>query len=141
MAPSYLTQITMVRGGVAAVYFLSIQSKRFVALMSEIVASMMILFSTKLRSFLPNRSKLQSVFKFSLLMSKPRMISWRKRSLRIKSHWWQCRRKCLLSSIPFPHIQVGLLQSTLCRSLCSFSALKFTRNFVSIFTPSISKTS
>ena len=51
---------TMVRGGVAAVYFLNIQSKRFVALMNEIVASMMILFSTMFRSLLPNRSKLHS---------------------------------------------------------------------------------
>ena len=67
----------MVRGGVAAVYFLSIQSKRFVALMNEIVASMMILFSTKFRFLFPNRSKLQSVSEFSLLMS----ISRRKRSL------------------------------------------------------------
>ena len=50
----------MVGGGVAAVYFLSIQSKRFVALMNEIVASMIILFSTKFRSLVPNRSKVHS---------------------------------------------------------------------------------
>ena len=40
----------MVRGEIAAVYFLSTQSKRFVALMNEIIASMMILFSTNFRS-------------------------------------------------------------------------------------------
>ena len=51
---SYLIKLTMVGGGVAAVYFLSIQSKRFVALMNEIVASMMILFSTMFRSLVPN---------------------------------------------------------------------------------------
>ena len=60
----------------AAVYFLSIQSKRFVALMNEIVASMMILFSTIFRSLLPNRSKLHSASESSLLMSKPVMVSW-----------------------------------------------------------------
>ena len=54
---SYLIKLTIVGGGVAAVYFLSIQSKRFVALMNEIVASMIILFSTKFRSLVPNRSK------------------------------------------------------------------------------------
>ena len=37
----------MVRGGVAAVYCLNIQSKRFVALMNKIAASMMILFAPK----------------------------------------------------------------------------------------------
>ena len=38
LVPSYQIKLTMVGGGVAAVYFLSIQSKRFVALMNEIVA-------------------------------------------------------------------------------------------------------
>ena len=60
LVPSYLIKLTMVGGGVAAVYFLSIQSKRFVALMNEIVASMIILFSTKFRSLVPNRSKVHS---------------------------------------------------------------------------------
>ena len=78
LVPSYLIKLTMVGGGVAAVYFLSIQSKRFVPLMNEIVASIMILFSTKLRSLLPNRSKLHSAFESNLFMSKPRIISWRK---------------------------------------------------------------
>ena len=138
---SYLIKLTMVGGGVAAVCFLSIQSKRFVALMNEIVASMMILFSTMFRSLVPNRSKVHSASESNLFMSKPGMLSWRKRSLRIKSNWSQCRRKCLLSSMPLPHIQVGLLQSKLCRNLCSFSTLKFTRSFVSFLIPSISKTS
>ena len=66
----------MVGGVVAAIYFLSIQSKRFVALMNEIVASMMILFSTKFRSLLPNRSKLHSASESNLFMSKPGMVSW-----------------------------------------------------------------
>ena len=48
----------MERGGVAAVYFPSIQSKCFVAVMNEIVASMMILFSTKFRSLLSSDSNL-----------------------------------------------------------------------------------
>ena len=43
LVQSYLIKLTMVGGGVAAVYFLSIESKRFVALMNKIVASMMIL--------------------------------------------------------------------------------------------------
>ena len=47
----------MVGGGVAAVYFLSIQSKRFVALMNEIVASIMILFSTKFKLRMPELEK------------------------------------------------------------------------------------
>ena len=49
-------KLTMVKGGIAAVYFLSIQSKRFVPLMNEIVASMMILLTTDFRSLLPKRS-------------------------------------------------------------------------------------
>ena len=65
----------MVRGGVAAIYFPSIQSKRFVAVMNEVVASMMILFSTKFRSLLPNRSKLHSASESNLFMSKPGMVS------------------------------------------------------------------
>ena len=117
----------MVGGGVAAVYFLSIQSRRFVALMNELVASMMILFSTKFRSLLPSRGKLHSASESNLFMSKPGAVSWRKKSLRIRSNWWQCGKKCLLSSMPLPHIQVGLLQSKLCRNLCSISARKFTR--------------
>ena len=141
LVPSYLIKLTMVGGGVAAVYFLSIQSKRFVALMNEIVASMIILFSTRFRSLVPNRSKVHSASESNLFMSKPGMLSWRKRSLRIRSNWWQCRRKCLLSSMPLPHIQVGLLKSKLCRNLCSFSTLKLTSSFVSFLIPSISKTS
>ena len=39
----------MITGEVAAVYFLSIGSNRFIASMNEIVASMMILFSMKFR--------------------------------------------------------------------------------------------
>ena len=124
---------------VAAVHFLNIQSKRFVALMNEVVAYMMIVFSTMFRSLLPNRSKLHSTSESNLFMSKPGIVSWRKRSLRIRSNWWQCRRKCLLSSMPLPHIQVGLLQSKLCRNLCSFRALKFTRSFVSFLIPSIQR--
>ena len=42
--------------------------------MNEIVASMMILFSTKFRFLLPNRSKLHSVSEFNLLMSKLLLI-------------------------------------------------------------------
>ena len=41
---------TVIRGGVAAVYFLNNQSKHLVALMSEIVTTMMILISTMFRS-------------------------------------------------------------------------------------------
>ena len=120
----------MIRGGAARIYFLSIQSKYFIVSMNEIVASMMILFSTKLRSLLPNRSTLHSAFESSSFLPKPGMVSWRKRFLRIKSNWWQYRRMCLLSAMPLPHMQVRLLQSKLCRNLCPVSALKFTRSFV-----------
>ena len=64
---SYLIKLTMVGGGVAAVYFLSIQSKRFVAWMNEIVASMMILFSNMFRSLVPNRSKVHSASESNFL--------------------------------------------------------------------------
>ena len=35
LVPSYLIKLSMVGGGVAAFYFLSIQSERFVALMND----------------------------------------------------------------------------------------------------------
>ena len=123
--PSYPGKTNNDRGVVADVYFIGIQSKRFVASMNGIVASMMILFSIKFRSLLPNRSKLHSAFESNLFMSKPGIVSWRKRSLHVKSNWWQCRRKCSLSSMPLPYIQVWLLQSKLCRDLCLFSGLLF----------------
>ena len=66
------------------------------------------------RSLLPNRSNLHCFSESISFISKPGIVSWRKRSLRIKSNWWQCRRKCSLSSVPLPHIQVGLLRPKLC---------------------------
>ena len=69
LVPSYLIKLTIVGGGVAAVYFLSIQSKRFVALMNDIVASMIILFSTKFRSLVPNRSKVHSASESNLYLN------------------------------------------------------------------------
>ena len=131
----------MIGGRVAAFYFLSIQLNCFVAWMIEIVASRMLVFSTKLRSLLPNKSKLYSASESSLFMSKPGMVSWRKRSLRINSKWWQCGKRFLLSSMPLSYMQVGLLQSKLCRNLCPLGALKFTRSFGNFLITPISNTS
>ena len=71
---------------VSAVNSLDIHAKCLVVLMNDIVASVMVLFSTTFRSLLPNRSKLHGAFESNSLMSKPLMVSWRKRSLRIKSN-------------------------------------------------------
>ena len=98
--------------------------------MNEIVSSIILLFSVTFKSGLPNKRKLQSAFESNLCISKPGIVSRRKRSLRIKSNWWQCRRRCSLFSLPLPRTQVELLQSKLCLSFCSFNGMKFTRSFV-----------
>ena len=90
----------MVRGGVAAVYFLSFQSKHFVALMNEIVASTMTLLSTKFRSLLPNRSKLHGasesnplimLHKISLKVSRRKAFDFENFSMKMIRHLYQTK--------------------------------------------------
>ena len=51
---------------------------------------------------------------------------------------WQWRRKCSLSSAPFPHRHIGSIQLKLCRNLYSRSSLNPRRNLVNNLQPGMS---
>ena len=75
------------------------QSRRFVASMKEIVASI-ILFWIMLKYCWNHGFQMESF----LFISIPEIVSWWKRSVCNRSYCWQCRERCLLSPplLPMP---------------------------------------
>ena len=120
-------------GGALLFAFYTLSQSALLFSMNEIVASVMVLFSTTFNYMLRNRSKSQSAFASNSFVSKLGILSWRKKSVRIRSNWFQCWRKCLLSSMPLPQIKDRLLQSKLCLNLRSFNVLIFTPSFDNFF--------